>query len=328
MKALLFNEKGPAEVVLQYAEIGEPHLLPRTIKVKMLASAINPADFMFIEKQYRLQPQYPQIAGFEGTGIIADNGGDENFPKNSLVAFRHQNAWAEFVVVPKTKIVLLPQDFPVEKAAQLSLNPLTAWALLEEVNAKPKEWILLSAGNSAVSKLVIQFAKNRNVRTIPIVRDKSQIDELLSLGASAVLVSTDDSIKQQIKAIIGDNKIAAFLDAVGGNLASEIIKIISPGSTILHYGLLSEQNISYHSSDVIFKNLLMKGFGIDAWLLFKSDAEIKETWKTIIKQVSETSFKMNVAGKFLLKNYKQAIRESKDLKNGKILFWMSETPML
>ena len=66
MKALFFNEKGKAEEVLQCGNIDEPDLLPGELKIKMLASPINPADFMFIEKQYRVQPRFPQIAGFEG----------------------------------------------------------------------------------------------------------------------------------------------------------------------------------------------------------------------------------------------------------------------
>ena len=85
------------------------------------ASPINPADFMFIEKTYRVQPVYPQIAGFEGAGIIVGNGEDKHYPINTLVAFRHKNAWAEYVNVPKNKIISLLANMPVEKAAQLSI---------------------------------------------------------------------------------------------------------------------------------------------------------------------------------------------------------------
>ena len=80
--------------------------------------------------------------------MVADNGGDDDYPINGLVAFRHKNVWSEYVSIPKTKVILLPNNFPVEKAAQLSLNPITAWALLEEINAKENEWIILSAGHS------------------------------------------------------------------------------------------------------------------------------------------------------------------------------------
>ncbi|QEC69342.1 hypothetical protein FRZ67_19260 [Panacibacter ginsenosidivorans] len=142
MQTLYFEEKGEAEKVLKLGEKEIADLLDNEVRVKVKASPINPADLMFIEKQYRVEPNFPQVAGFEGVGTITGNGGDENFPVDSIVAFRHKNIWAESVNIPKDKIILLPKNASVEKAAQLSLNPLTARALLEELDAKENEWII------------------------------------------------------------------------------------------------------------------------------------------------------------------------------------------
>ena len=324
MKALFFNEKGNAEEVLMYGDIDAAPVPNNEVRVRMLASPINPADFMFIEKQYRAEPIFPQIAGFEGAGMITENGGDHNYPFNSLVAFRHKNVWAESVNVPKNKIVLLPENFPVEKAAQLSLNSLTAWALLEELNAKENDWILLSAGASAVSKLMIQFAKNRNIKTIAIVRHHSQDQELLNLGASAVANGDDEEFEKKIKALVQNGRICGFADAVGGDLTTKVIKVLDLGSTIIHYGLFSPQQVRYHSSDVIFKNLTIKGFGIDNWLSRKSTSEMQYIWKDIIHQVKDRNFQMEVSAKFLLKDYKNAILTSRNSKKGKVLFRWDE----
>ena len=322
MNTLFFKEKGDAERVLNFGENNIPKLLFNEIRVKVLASPVNPADFMFIEKQYRLEPKFPQIAGFEGAGIIQENGGDDKFPIKSIVAFRHKNVWAEFVNVPKDKVILLPENSSIEKASQLSLNPLTAWALLDELNTKENEWIILSAGNSAVSKLIIQFAKSKNIKTIPIVRDFRQKEELMNLGATEVLNSNNEEIGKQIKELTKSETILGFLDAVGGNLTSQIIKTISANSKILHYGLYSDQNIEYHSSDIIFKNITIKGFGIDGWLNKKSKSEMENIWTSIIQEVMKSDFKMEISGKYALKDYKQAIFESKNSKNGKTLFWI------
>ena len=323
MKVLFFEEKGDALKFLKLGEQNIPELHSNEVKVKVLASPINPADFMFIEKQYRVKPEFPQIAGFEGTGIIVDNGGDENFPSNAIVAFRHKNIWAEFANIPKDKIILLPKNFPIEKAAQLSLNPLTAWALLEESNAKENEWVVLSAASSTVSKLIIQFAKNKRVKTMAIVRDFEQKEALLRLGANMVLISDDDIIEKQIRELGKTERIASFLDAVGGDLASTIIKTISPNSKIIHYGLYSDQNVTYHNSDIIFKNLTIKGFGIDGWMNGKSKTDIKKTWNNIIKELMNQDFKMEVSGTYPLEDFKQAIIESRNIKSGKNLFWMN-----
>lgn len=322
MQTLYFEEKGDAEKVLKLGEKNIADLLDNEVRVKVLASPINPADLMFIEKQYRVEPSFPQIAGFEGVGIITANGGDKDFPVDSMVAFRHKNIWAELVNVPKDKIIRLPKNASVEKAAQLSLNPLTAWALLEESNAKENEWIILSAGNSAVSKLIIQLAKNKSIRTIPVVRDVQHKEELLRLGADLVLKSDNDAIEKQVQELAKTERVSAFLDAVGGGLASTIIKAISPNSKIIHYGLYSDQSVMYHSSDVIFKNLSIKGFGIDGWINGKTKTELKSIWANIIRQIMNQDFKMQVSGKYPLSEFKKAIMESRRSENGKILFWM------
>lgn len=322
MKALFFKQKGLAEDVLEFGDTSLPELLPGEVRVKVLASPINPADFMFIEKTYRVEPVYPQTAGFEGAGLVIDNGGDHRFSINSLVAFRHKNVWAEYVNIPANKLISLPKPMPVEKAAQLALNPRTAWALLEEVDAKEGEWIILSAGSSALSKLIIQLAKRRNVNTLAIIREEGQQSRLFNLGASAVLFDNAVDLEAQIKHLAGEKKIAGFLDAVGGELATKVIKSLSVNSRVILYGLFSDQPVTYYNSDIIFKNLIIKGFGIDVWLQSKSIAELEATWSKLINVIIHPDFEMEVAAKYSLEAYKKAIADSKSAKGGKVLFWM------
>jgi NADPH:quinone reductase-like Zn-dependent oxidoreductase len=103
-----------------------------------------------------------------------------------------------------------------------------------------------------------------------------------------------------------------------------VIKAISPNGRIIHYGLFSEQPVTYHNADLIFKNLIIKGFGIDAWLQSKTDTELKAVWNELIKAVIKPDFTMEVAAKYSLDNYEKAIAKSKSGNGGKVLFWMDE----
>lgn len=320
MKTLFFRQKGVAEKVLELGDISIPDLLSDEVRVKVLASPINPADFMFIEKTYRITPVYPQIAGFEGAGIIVDNGGDSRFPVNTLVAFRHKNAWAEYANVPKQKIIFLPKELPLEKAAQLALNPLTAWALLEESGAMSGEWIILSAAVSALSKLIIQLAKRKGIKTLALIRENDLQAPLMNLGVTAIYYADADDLELKIQTLTGGEKISGFLDAVGGELATKIIRMISVNGRIIHYGLFSEQMVSYHNADLIFKNLSIKGFGIDAWQTSKSDSEMKTIWKEIIYSVIQSDFIMDVSAIYAMDEFANAINTMKSGNSGKVLF--------
>lgn len=321
IKAVYFKQKGEAQEVLNF---GEQTLLTPShdeVRVKLIASPINPADFMFIEKKYRLEPIFPQTAGFEGVGEVMENGGDTSFPLGSRVSFRYKNVWAEYINLPKDKLIPLPKDISIEKAAQLSLNPLTAWALLDLVETKKDQWLILSAGSSTVSKLIVQFAQKRDIKTILLVRDLEHQNELLELGGTVVLKDDDEKLQENILKSVKDEVIAGYLDAVGGTLSSKVIKVLSSYSKVIHYGLFSTEEVSYHNSDVIFKNLTIQGFGIDSWISTKSKEEMSKIWQAIIEEIKDEEFVMEVAGKYTLEEYKKAILHSKNLKQGKILFY-------
>lgn len=261
MKTIIFNNTGKPEDVLSVVEVAKPVSKDNEVLVRMIKSPINPADILFIAGEYRYKPQLPQIAGFEGVGLVEESGFD-NVPKGSLVAFRHFNVWAEYVTVPVDKVNILPDDFPIDKAAQYSLNPLTTYALLEESGAKKGDWIVLTSGASAVSKLMIQLSKNKGIKVIVIIRNQRDILSLQKMGVEQVL-TTDQDIGELIPFLVGEDRLQAVIDAVGGEETTALLKTISPNGRLLLYGVLSKENVTFHNSDIIFKNITISGFGID-----------------------------------------------------------------
>ncbi len=116
MKALYFEQEGEALDVLQLKQTAIPEPGENEVRIKWLGSSINPADIFFIRGKYRFKPQFPQIAGLEGAGIIEKVGRNVQLTPGTLVAFLYKNAWAEYVIVPEYELSVLPENFPVEKA--------------------------------------------------------------------------------------------------------------------------------------------------------------------------------------------------------------------
>jgi hypothetical protein len=103
MKAIVFEHNGKATSILTLQEVPQPQPLEGELLIKVLASTINPADILFIAGKYRMQPNLPQIAVLEGVGVVMQQGKNTLTPTQTLVAFRHKNVWAEYVVVPEKK---------------------------------------------------------------------------------------------------------------------------------------------------------------------------------------------------------------------------------
>jgi NADPH:quinone reductase len=320
MKAIVFNSAGDFDKVLNLTEVPVPEPCENEVRIRVHASPINPADILFINGKYRLKPLFPQIAGLEGAGIIDKLGENVNLPIGSLVAFRHKNVWAEYVVVPVEKVVVLPSDFPIEKACQFSLNPITAYALLDEATVKTDDdWILLTAGNSAVSKLIFQFAKQKNVKTIAVSRNRDDFSELNSLGATATITDDLANIENLVNEITKEKGVKCVLDAVGGELITKLINTISPFGKLVSYGLFSNENVTYHNSSIIFRNIIIKGFGIDNWLNEITEKKYKETIDELITTLANPGFKMPVAAKYPISDFTKALKKFINTRNGKIM---------
>jgi NADPH:quinone reductase-like Zn-dependent oxidoreductase len=78
MKAILFNQTGSVDEVLQIADIPQPVPGENQVLIKVEASPIQPADVLFIGGHYRVQPVFPQ------TAASCEQGAVENSPTGAL----------------------------------------------------------------------------------------------------------------------------------------------------------------------------------------------------------------------------------------------------
>lgn len=309
MQKIIFKETGNPEEVLSIVEEGIDMPSDNEVQVKIMARPINPSDEMFIKGIYRIKPEFPQTAGLEAAGIIELTGNNiDPLLIGKHVSFRTKGTWADKINVPVHSIRIIPESIPFETACQLSLNTITAYALLQEAAPEKDSWILLNAANSSVGKQVIQMAAVDNINVIALVRKNEQKEELLRLGVKKVInTETEDLIKETLE--IAPTGVNAVLDAVGGLQASRFYKVLAPFAKVLIYGRLSNEPVSYMNGDIIYKNVLIKGFGIDAWLQQRSTKEIDDAWDYIINNLMAGKLKPGYEKKYPLAEFKNAITE-------------------
>ena len=85
----------------------------------------------------------------------------------------------------------VPNDITLEMAATLRTNPASAYQMLHDfVRLRPGDVVIQNGSNSAVGQAVIQIANKIEVKTVNVVRDRENLDELkkhlLNLGADWV----------------------------------------------------------------------------------------------------------------------------------------------
>lgn len=320
MKALTFEETGKPLDILAVKNCDKPVPQANEVLVKMLASPINPADFYFLAGTYRFKPVFPQIAGLEGAGLIESAGEGVDLPYNTLVSFVAKNTWAEFVSVPVDELFILPADLPVERAAQFALNPVTAWGLLEKSNLVPGDWLLLTAGNSTVSKLIIQFARIRGINVIATIREPKYTSQLNEIGAEVIDVN-DEPITDRVAEITKGAGVNCVMDAVGGNTGTEALNTLKVDGKLIIYGRMDKENVQFHNSTITYKNLTISGFGIRGFIQNLDGSQRTRMVQSIAGIIASADFKLEIAATYAIEDFKEAFRTIGDNnQRGKVLF--------
>jgi NADPH2:quinone reductase len=317
VRAIVFDQAGEPAGVLRAAGIARPAASAGFALVRVTARPIHPADLSFIRGQYRLRPAFPQTAGLEGMGTIVEVVGGVDLEPGTRVAFRWPGSWAEYAAVPAHRLIAVPPDVGGESAAQMSLNPLTAWALLEEAQATRDDAIIVTAAASTVSRLVRDIATTRGIATIGVVRgDPARMSAEYPDG----VVSSDDAqLGAAIASAAGARRIAGLLDCVGGPVVSDLMSTLSPGGRIVAYGVLDQRAAAVTNAALIYKNLTWSGFGIDRWLEGTASERLAVAYASLWSMIATGTLHLPVAARCPLDAFADALTASTATGSGKIL---------
>lgn len=311
MKAITFSRIGAPEEVLQLSEVPVPAIKDNEVLIRTTAASVNPGDFLFIQNLYPepKKPVFPQqIAGNHGAGIIEKAGKDVALQPGGHVAFSYYNSWAEYVAVPVEWLIPLPANYPLELGCQF-VNLITAGDLLKLSDVKPGQWLVLTAGNSSISTLVSQLAKQQGIPVISIVRHIKQVHLLESLGATVVidLSAEQGNITQRIMDITGNKGVNGIIDNVGGPVTGELIQSIAFGGKLIINGGMSAEKYPLHNFDVLLKGLQIQPHIYRYFFTPPFPEDI-----AMLKEIAEMSagFASNVFARHGLEDFKTAVEES------------------
>lgn len=262
MRSATYDHFGKPAEVLSLGDRPTPEPKANEVRVKTILASIHNHDLLTIRGQYGFKPEMPAIGGSEAFGII-DAVGDE--VKDLKVGQRVsaasvQATWAEYFVASKDMVFPMPDSLDDEMAAQLIAMPLSALMLIEFLDMKSGQWIIHNAANGAVGKSLAMLAAARGVKTINVVRNADAIDELKALDIKNNINSSDDDWKDQVKSIIGDDKISAAVDSVGGEASGDLLSLLGHGGTFAVFGAMSGKAMMLNPTDIIFKQATLKGF--------------------------------------------------------------------
>lgn len=300
--AIFYEDHGPPDTVTKVVEMPPVEIKANDVCVKMLAAPINPSDINRIQGVYPVRPPVPAVGGYEGVGEVHSVGSAVNglSPGNLVMASPPSpGTWQTHVVKDKSLWHRIDKGTPVEYAATVTINPLTALRMIEDyVDLKSGDAIVQNGATSMVGQCVIQLAKLRGIHTINIIRDRTGSDEakekLKKLGADEVYTESQLDVKN-VKSLLGNVPEPALgFNCVGGNAASLVLKFLRQGGTMVTYGGMSKKPITVSTSAFIFKELSLKGFWLQKWISSDKTDECREMTDYLLGLIREGKLKYDM----------------------------------
>lgn len=327
----------PLEQRLSLSTNERPPLRAREVRIGMLAMTVNPADLLQMSGQYGVQLDPPYVPGHEGVAVVLEtaSGVTEVVPGDIVIPLAPGGTWLDERVIPARHTFVIKRQVDLFQCAMLSANPVTAWVLLNElVDLEHEACVVQNAANSAVGQCIRQLAAERGCRLINIVRRADAIDPHRQ-GDEHWLVDdnlTPDAFTAQIRQLTGQRPLRLAIDAVAGPSTRKLAAALSPGGTVVVYGLLSQQASALDPSDLIFRGITVQGFWLSSWFADAANrAKAKQILPELLERVAAGTLKMEVHATFDLQQVVQAIQHvEQPQRSGKVLLtgaWLQRLGM-
>lgn len=317
------------------------------VGIDMLYAPLNPADVNTIEGSYPkpldLQTHRSRfthgaiVAGSEGIGRVRISGSGP-FEKGDLViaGMPGMGTMRSFIWAPASSLLPVPlkgvelfNQQQQDAGAVLSMLPQlggTALRMLQDF--QPEGAVIQNAGNSAVGFMASQLAHLMNRDMISVVRrgDKTEKDfkalceYLKTKGKCSVVVAEEDltyaesvmAFKESIKIFQPHLEVKNILpmlalNAVGGESASLLGKILEPNGTMVTYGGMAKKPVIVSTGQLIFKNIKYLGYWHSRWMTQHTYEEKKEMMETLIDHLFERRIACPPFQEFSLANFQDAL---------------------
>lgn len=318
---LWFQRTGKPNEVLEIHPFSPRQPEDGEVLVRIAAAPINPADLNTIEGTYGVKPPLPAVPGIEGCGVVEASGSDDFKPGETVMFLRRAATWSSHATVPAESLFKLPPGIDPVQAAMLKVNPATAWQLLHSFEALHRgDWIVQNLGNSAVGRCVIQLARDLGIRTISFVRRPETIEELLALGTDHVFLDDEVGYAAAKDVLHGPNAALAF-NAVGGESALRVMKLLREGGTHITYGAMGRKPLTLPNGLLIFRDIRVHGLWVTRWVENAPAAEVAEVYQELARRVTEGRLIQQVDGTFPLELFQYALLKlDAPERSGKVLF--------
>lgn len=242
MRAAFYETNGPADTVLKVAEVPTPEPGPGEVRVKLKTSGVNPSD---VKSRMGLTRKiaYPRVIPHsDGAGLIDAVGEGVSQSRIGERVWVWNGQWkrafgtaAEYITLPSTQAVRLPDKVSFEAGACLGIPAMTAFHAVELAAATKDTTLLVSGGAGSVSQYVIEFAKARGAKVITTISSPEKAKIARDCGADHTIDYKREDVGEKIAELTEKRGVDAIIEMdIAANAKLIPVALKQRGSVVIY----------------------------------------------------------------------------------------------
>jgi NADPH2:quinone reductase len=236
MWAVQIESQGGPEVI-QWRELPDPTPGANQLVVETAAAGLNYIDTYQRSGLYAVA--LPYTLGLEGSGTVTAVGAETSgWSVGDRVAWAAcPGSYAEQVAVDPNQLMRVPSDMPLETAAAIPLQGMTAHFLTTDTfPLSAGDRCLIHAGAGGVGLLLIQIAKLKGAEVFTTVGSPEKAELAKAAGADHTILYRDVDFVEAITELAGPRPIDVVYDGVGKSTFAKSLTVIRRRGMMVTFG--------------------------------------------------------------------------------------------
>ncbi|WOP07037.1 zinc-binding dehydrogenase [Streptomyces cyaneofuscatus] len=215
--------------------------------------------------------------------------------------------WQDYLNVPASEVIAIPGNLPDDLACQMTINPVTANLLLDDLGLTKGEVLLQTAAASTVGRMITALARRRGIRCIGLVRRPRPGPKPSDSDTLQVLTDTSEEARERVAAFAGAQGVAAAIDAVGGATGELALSCLRDGGRMIVYGMLSGTPMPLSPDLLVFHGITVEGFWLPQRLTRLLPEETGELTRRVTDQMTHRHIDAPVSEQYDLSDVTTAV---------------------
>jgi NADPH2:quinone reductase len=241
MKAAVYTAKGPAADVMRIVVRPLPEPTGDEVRVRIAFSGVNPSD---VKTRLRPGMDYPEVVPHsDGAGVVDAVGPSAPAQLRNRRVWIYNGQWerahgtaAEYVTLPSTQVVPLPDSVPFEVGASVGIPLMTAYHAVDACGSLLGKTVLVPGAAGSVGYYAAQLARLAGARVIAQVSSEAKAGVARSAGAESVVNYRSEDVVARVRELTAGAGVDCIIEVDAAGNAAHYGQLLTFGGKAVLYG--------------------------------------------------------------------------------------------